>query len=39
MQRDIVRSAFGWEESEDLMVIRMMFEENADQYRVYIEGL
>ncbi|MGO4374581.1 DinB family protein, partial [Paenibacillus sp. MCAF20] len=28
-----------WEEVDDLMAIRVMFEENADQYRVYIEGL
>ena len=28
-----------WEEAEDLMAIRTMFEENAEQYRVYIEGL
>ncbi|TVX92414.1 DinB family protein [Paenibacillus agilis] len=28
-----------WEEAEDLIAIRMMFEENAEQYRVYIEGL
>ncbi|MEK4040650.1 DinB family protein [Paenibacillus sp. FSL L8-0493] len=28
-----------WEEEEDLRVIRTMFEENAEQYRVYIEGL
>lgn len=28
-----------WEEVEDLMAIRTMFEENAEQYRVYIEGL
>ncbi|CAM3273141.1 DinB family protein [Paenibacillus lupini] len=28
-----------WEEAEDLMEIRTMFEENAKQYRVYIEGL
>ncbi|WP_235548710.1 DinB family protein, partial [Paenibacillus sp. Soil522] len=28
-----------WEEAEDLTAIRMMFEENAEQYRVYIEGL
>lgn len=28
-----------WEEAEDLTVIRTMFEENAEQYRVYIEGI
>lgn len=28
-----------WEESEDLTAIRTMFKENAEQYRVYIEGL
>jgi len=28
-----------WEEAEDLTAIRTMFEENAEQYRVYIEGL
>ncbi|MCY9662768.1 DinB family protein [Paenibacillus chondroitinus] len=28
-----------WEETEDLNAIRTMFEENAEQYRVYIEGL
>ncbi|MEO2202913.1 DinB family protein [Paenibacillus pabuli] len=28
-----------WEEAEDLTVIRTMFEENAEQYRVYIKGL
>lgn len=28
-----------WEEEEDLTAIRTMFEENAEQYRVYIEGL
>lgn len=28
-----------WEEAEDLTSIRKMFEENAEQYRVYIEGL
>ncbi|MFC3803881.1 DinB family protein [Cohnella sp. GCM10012308] len=28
-----------WEEAEDLAAIRTMFEENAEQYRVYIEGL
>jgi len=28
-----------WEETEDLTAIRTMFEENAEQYRVYIEGL
>ncbi|AUO05577.1 damage-inducible protein DinB [Paenibacillus jamilae] len=28
-----------WEETEDLLAIRTMFEENAEQYRVYIEGL
>lgn len=28
-----------WEEAEGLKVIRTMFEENAKQYRVYIEGL
>lgn len=28
-----------WEEAEDLTAFRTMFEENADQYRVYIEGL
>lgn len=28
-----------WEEVEDLSVIRLMFEENAKQYRVYMEGL
>lgn len=28
-----------WEEVEDLTGIRTMFEENAGQYRVYIEGL
>ncbi|MDG0792279.1 DinB family protein [Cohnella ginsengisoli] len=28
-----------WEETEDLTAIRKMFEENAEQYRVYIEGL
>ncbi|MXO79832.1 damage-inducible protein DinB, partial [Paenibacillus sp. OT2-17] len=27
-----------WEEAEDLTAIRTMFEENAEQYRVYIEG-
>ena len=27
-----------WEEAEDLSVIRAMFEENAKQYRVYVEG-
>ncbi|MWV42544.1 DUF664 domain-containing protein [Paenibacillus sp. HJL G12] len=28
-----------WEEAEDLTAIQTMFEENAEQYRVYIEGL
>ncbi|MEK3934579.1 DinB family protein [Sporosarcina sp. FSL W7-1349] len=28
-----------WEEAEDLTVIRTIFEENAEHYRVYIEGL
>ncbi len=28
-----------WEEEENLSAIRTMFEENAEQYRVYIEGL
>jgi uncharacterized damage-inducible protein DinB len=28
-----------WEETEDLMAMRTMFEENAERYRVYIEGL
>ncbi|WP_336773707.1 DinB family protein [Paenibacillus sp. MMO-58] len=28
-----------WEEAEDLTAIRTMFEENAEQYRVYIERL
>jgi uncharacterized damage-inducible protein DinB len=28
-----------WEEADDLTVIRTMFEENAEQYRVYIEEL
>ncbi|MBA2937376.1 DinB family protein [Paenibacillus sp. CGMCC 1.16610] len=28
-----------WEETEDLNTIRTMFEENAEQYRVYFEGL
>lgn len=28
-----------WEEAEDLTAIRTLFEENAEQYRVYIEGL
>ncbi|QDY85735.1 DUF664 domain-containing protein [Paenibacillus polymyxa] len=28
-----------WEETEDLTAIRTMFEENAEQYRIYIEGL
>jgi uncharacterized damage-inducible protein DinB len=28
-----------WEEVEDLTAIRTMFEENAEQYRVYIKGL
>ncbi|AJE50810.1 DinB family protein [Paenibacillus polymyxa] len=28
-----------WEETEDLLAIRTMFQENAEQYRVYIEGL
>jgi uncharacterized damage-inducible protein DinB len=28
-----------WEEAEDLTAIRTMFEENAEQYRVYIKGL
>ncbi|MCK9860031.1 DinB family protein [Paenibacillus sp. ATY16] len=28
-----------WEEAEDLTAIRTMFEENAKQYRVYIERL
>lgn len=28
-----------WEEAEDLTAIRTMFEENAEQYRVYIEEL
>ncbi|WP_063565338.1 DinB family protein [Paenibacillus sp. O199] len=28
-----------WEESDDLTAIRTIFEENAEQYRVYIEGL
>lgn len=28
-----------WEEAEDLTTIRTMFAENAEQYRVYIEGL
>ncbi|WP_123041114.1 DinB family protein [Cohnella candidum] len=28
-----------WQEAEDLTAIRTMFEENAEQYRIYIEGL
>jgi uncharacterized damage-inducible protein DinB len=28
-----------WEEAEDLTAIRTEFEENAEKYRVYIEGL
>ncbi|NEU27355.1 DUF664 domain-containing protein [Paenibacillus polymyxa] len=28
-----------WEETEDLTAIRAMFEENAEQYRIYIEEL
>ncbi len=28
-----------WEEAEDLTAIRTMYEENAEKYRVYIEGL
>ncbi|MDU0200919.1 MULTISPECIES: DinB family protein [Paenibacillus] len=28
-----------WEEAENLEEIRTMFEENAEQYRVYVEGL
>lgn len=28
-----------WEEAENLTMIRTIFEENAEQYRVYIEGL
>ncbi|MEC0227040.1 DinB family protein [Paenibacillus alba] len=28
-----------WEEAEDLTTIRTMFEENAEQYRIYIEEL
>lgn len=28
-----------WEEAEDLTAIRTMFEENAKQYRIYIEEL
>ncbi|GGG70303.1 DinB family protein [Paenibacillus radicis (ex Gao et al. 2016)] len=28
-----------WEDAEDLTVIRTMFKENIEQYRVYIEGL
>lgn len=28
-----------WEDAEDLAAIRRMFEENAEEYRVYIEGL
>ncbi|MBO9606363.1 MAG: DinB family protein [Paenibacillaceae bacterium] len=28
-----------WEEAEDLTTIRTMFAENAEQYRVYIDGL
>lgn len=28
-----------WEEAKDLTEVRMMFEENAEQYRDYIEGL
>ncbi|MGF9696758.1 MULTISPECIES: DinB family protein [Paenibacillus] len=28
-----------WEEAEDVTEIRTMFEENAEQYRAYIEGL
>src|SRR4051812_10463864 len=28
-----------WEEAEDLAAIRTMFDDNAAQYRVYIEGL
>ncbi|AZH28232.1 DinB family protein [Paenibacillus sp. M-152] len=28
-----------WEETEDLTAIRTMFEENVEQYRVYIDGL
>ncbi|UJF35504.1 DinB family protein [Paenibacillus hexagrammi] len=28
-----------WEETDDLTAIRTMFEENAEEYRVYIEGL
>lgn len=28
-----------WEDAENLTAIRTMFEENAEKYRVYIEGL
>lgn len=28
-----------WEDTEDMSAIRTMFEENAGQYRIYIEGL
>jgi uncharacterized damage-inducible protein DinB len=28
-----------WEEAEDLTAVRTMFEDNAELYRVYIEGL
>ncbi|MGN7356792.1 DinB family protein [Paenibacillus sp. SAF-054] len=28
-----------WEEAEDLATIRSMFAENAEQYRIYIDGL
>lgn len=28
-----------WEEAEDLTAIRTMFEENAEQYRIYFEAL
>ncbi|MGV2966314.1 DinB family protein [Paenibacillus sp. FSL L8-0435] len=28
-----------WEETEDLTAIREMFEENIEQYRVYMDGL
>lgn len=28
-----------WEEAEDLTAVRTLFEENAEQYRLYIEGL
>ncbi|QUL56390.1 DinB family protein [Paenibacillus tritici] len=28
-----------WEDTEELAAIRQMFEENAEQYRIYIEGL